>query len=81
MDFVPIGSWNTDGILIANSLHAQERSEYVQGLLENGLPVLFIGSGENGQMIVADNSRGIQEAMRHLVGHGHRQTAFINLWC
>jgi len=76
-DFVPIGPWNTDGILIANPLHTRARSDYVQELIGTGHPVLFIGSGEKGPMIVADNSGGIQEAMRHLVDHGHRQIAFI----
>ena len=76
-DFVPIGPWNTDGILIANPLHTQARSDYAQELIKLGHPVLFIGSGESGPTIVADNVGGIQEAMHHLVGHGHRQIAFI----
>jgi len=77
VDFVPIGPWNTDGILIANPLHTQARSDYVQELIAIGHPILFIGSGENGPTIVADNSGGITEAMRHLVDHGHKQIAFI----
>ncbi len=76
-DFIPIGPWNTDGILIANPLHTRARSDYVQELIGTGHPVLFIGSGEKGPMIVADNFGGIQEAMRHLVDHGHRRIAFI----
>jgi len=77
VDFVPIGPWNTDGILIANPLHTQARSDYVQELIASEHPILFIGSGENGPTIVADNSGGIVEAMRHLVDHGHKQIAFI----
>lgn len=77
VDFVPIGPWNTDGILIANPLHSQARSGYIQELISQGHPVLFIGSGETGPTIVADNQGGIQEAMRHLVDHGHRRIAFI----
>ena len=77
VDFVPIGPWNTDGILIANPLHTGERSKYVQDIIKDGHPVLFIGAGENGPMIVADNSGGIQEALHHLTDHGHRQIAFI----
>lgn len=77
VDFVPIGPWNTDGMLIANPLHTGERSKYVQNIIKDGHPVLFIGAGENGSMIVADNSKGIQEALRHLMDHGHRQIAFI----
>ncbi len=76
-DFVPISSWNTDGLIIANPLHSQARSEYVRGLIAGGHPVLFIGSGETGPTIVANNTSGILEAMRHLVDHGHRHIAFI----
>jgi ABC-type sugar transport system substrate-binding protein len=77
VDFVPIGPWNTDGILIANPLHTLARSEYIQSLISEGHPILFIGSGENGATIVADNTGGMQEAMHHLVEHGHRQIAFL----
>ncbi len=77
VDFVPIGPWNTDGILVANPLHTQARSEYVQELIRIRHPILFIGSGENGPTIVADNLGGITEAMQHLVDHGHKQIAFI----
>src|SRR5689334_20622764 len=77
VDFVPIGAWNTDAILVANPLHTQARSDYMQQLIAQGHPVLFIGSGENGPTNVADNASGIREAMQHLVDHGHRQIAFI----
>lgn len=77
VDFVPIGPWNTDGILIANPLHTQARSDYAQELIKIGHPILFIGAGENGPTIVADNSGGIKEALYHLVDHGHKQIAFI----
>ena len=77
VDFVPIGPWNTDGILIANPLHTQARSDYIQELISAEHPILFIGSGEHGATIVADNSSGIREAMHHLLEHGHRKIAFI----
>ncbi len=77
VDFVPVGAWNTDALLVANPLHTQGRSDYIQELIAAGHPVLFIGSGESGPTIVADNSSGIREAMQHLVDHGHRQIAFI----
>jgi len=77
VDFVPVGPWNTDGLLIANPLHTEARSNYIQELIAKKHPVLFIGSGEKGPTIVADNSIGIQGAMQHLVDHGHDQIAFI----
>ena len=76
-DFIPIGPWNTDGLIVATPLHSSERSEYVQSLTAAGYPVLFVGSGEAGPTIMTDNSAGILEAMRHLVDHGHKQIAFI----
>lgn len=76
-DFVPIGPWNTDGLIIAAPLHSQARSEYIQYLITTGHPILFIGSGETGPTLVADNAGGIREAIRHLVEHGHRKIAFI----
>src|SRR5512141_1552537 len=77
VDFVPVGPWNTDALLVANPLHTQGRSDYIQELIAAGHPVLFIGSGESGPTIVADNSSGIREAMQHLLDHGHQQIAFI----
>ena len=76
-NYVPISQWNTDGLIIAAPLHSPARSGYVQNLMEAGHPILFIGSGEKGPAIVADNSGGIHEATRHLVDHGHQKIAFI----
>ncbi|MEZ4836172.1 MAG: substrate-binding domain-containing protein [Caldilineaceae bacterium] len=76
-DFVPIGPWNTDGLIVINPLHAESRSTYVQQLRAEGYPLIFVGSGESGPTIVADNEQGIDSALRHLVDHGHRAVAFI----
>lgn len=76
-DFVPIGEWNTDGLIVAIPLHSNERSEYVQRLIRGGHPIIFIGSGETGPTIAADNRGGIFDAMQHLFQHGHQKIAFI----
>ncbi len=76
-DFVPIGPWNTDGLIITVPLHSQARSAYIQGLIAAGHPILFVGSGEIGPTIVANNTGGILEATHHLVEHGHQQIVFI----
>lgn len=76
-DFVPIGPWNTDGLIVAVPLHSQARSEYIQGLIAAGHPILFVGSGETGPTISVDNAGGILQAIRHLSEHGHRQIGFI----
>lgn len=76
-DFVPIGPWNTDGLIAVNPLHAPVRSQYLHDLIAAGYPVVFVASGEPGPSIVADNAEGVQAAMRHLIEHGHQRIAFI----
>ncbi|PWH13866.1 MAG: ATPase [Anaerolineae bacterium] len=76
-DFVPIGPWNTDGLIVVPPLHSIQRSDYIQHLRAAGFPILFIGSGESGPTILADNATGITQAVRHLVEHGRRKLAFI----
>jgi len=77
VDFVPIGPWNTDGIVIFNPLHSVVRSEYIQNLIAAGHPIIFIGSGEEGATLAADNQSGISEAIAHLINHNHQRIAFI----
>jgi diguanylate cyclase (GGDEF)-like protein len=76
-DFIPVGPWNTDGLLIFSPLRTGERIRYVRGLQERQFPVLFIGSGTGSPTIMADNEGGIRQSLEHLVGHGHRDIAFI----
>ncbi len=75
-DFVPVGPWNTDGLLVFAPLMNAARSEYIQNLIADGFPVLFIASGEKGQAILF-RQRGIRQSITHLVEHGHRRIAFI----
>ncbi|MGB8984077.1 MAG: substrate-binding domain-containing protein [Anaerolineales bacterium] len=76
-DFVPVGSWNTDGLIVINPLITLERSRYIQRLISDGHPVVFIGTGEQGNAVVPDNELGVHLAMQHFVEHGHRRIAFI----
>ena len=76
-DFVPVGPWNTDALIAINPLRSEARSRYLQELREQGHPLIFIASGEPGPSVVADNRKGILEALRHLVAHGHQRIAFI----
>jgi signal transduction histidine kinase/AraC-like DNA-binding protein len=62
---------------VVNPLHSPRRSAYIQSLIASGHPVVFIGAGERGPKIVADNAKGIMDALQHLVEHGHRRIAFI----
>lgn len=76
-DYVPIGPWNTDGLIIFAPLHSEIRSTYVQNLISKGFPIQFIGSGEKGSTLAVDNEVGVIEAINHLVQHGHKKIAFI----
>jgi diguanylate cyclase (GGDEF)-like protein len=77
IDFVPVGPWNTDGLLVFSPLRTERRIQYIRELREKGFPLVFIGSGSGGPTIMPDNEGGIRQALEHLVGHGHRAIAFI----
>jgi signal transduction histidine kinase/AraC-like DNA-binding protein len=76
-DFVPVGPWNTDGLIAVLPLQAEARSRYIQQLKATGHPVIFVGTGEGTPAVVPDNEDGIHQAMAHLMAHGHRRIAFI----
>jgi diguanylate cyclase (GGDEF)-like protein len=76
-DFVPVGPWNTDGLIVFAPLRHEERSHYLQELSDKGYPILFIATGEREPMISVDNEAGIRQAVAHMVDHGHRRIAFI----
>lgn len=76
-DFVPVGPWNTDGLIIVNPLLLEARSRYVQQIMETGHPVVFVGDAEGGPAVTVDNAGGIRQALAHLLAHGHTHIAFI----
>ncbi len=82
-DFVPVGPWNTDGLIAVVPLVSRagvpygEESHYIQGLMDDGFPVVFAGCGRHTPAVIPDNEDGIRQALGHLVAHGHRRIAFI----
>ena len=76
-DFVPVGEWNTDGLIVFAPLRHKGRSQYLHELSDKGFPVLYIATGERDPMISVDNEGGIHQAVVHLIDHGHRDIAFI----
>ena len=76
-DFVPVGPWNTDGLIVFTPLESVDRSLYLQRLSVEGHYILFIATGEQGPKIAVDNKMGIRQAMAHLREHGHRRIAFV----
>jgi signal transduction histidine kinase/CheY-like chemotaxis protein len=77
VDFVPVGPWNTDGLIIIPDDLSQEQSQYVGDLLAAGFPIIFTTPEGPGPVVAVDNTHGIGQAFTHLWEHGHRQIAFI----
>lgn len=78
VDFVPVGAWNADGMIIAPPIAVPDQvSQYYERLQSQGYPLVAAGSGLSAPSIIPDNEYGIRQAMEHLVAHGHNQIAFI----
>ncbi len=76
-DFVPVGPWNVDGLIVISPVQDEERTAYIQDLVRQGFPVVFVGSGEGTPAVGPDNVLGIRQALSHLVEHGHKKVAFV----
>ncbi len=77
VDFVPVGPWNTDGIIAVPPLLLPETARYCQELMAAGHPVVFAGAGEPGPAVMVDNEGGVYKALQHLAEHGHQRIALI----
>jgi signal transduction histidine kinase/DNA-binding LacI/PurR family transcriptional regulator/CheY-like chemotaxis protein len=77
INFVPVGPWNTDGLIIVPDELTKEQSQYVRDLLESGFSVIFTTPEGPGPIVAVDNTLGIRQAFEHLLYHGHRQIAFV----
>jgi signal transduction histidine kinase/DNA-binding LacI/PurR family transcriptional regulator/DNA-binding response OmpR family regulator len=75
--FVPVGPWNTDGLIVVPDTLSAERLTYVQSIMADGQPIVFAGAPELQPSVAADNASGIRQAVEHLIAHGHRHIAFI----
>ena len=78
VDYVPIGPWNCDGLIVIPPMASDAGLSYFQGLYDSGFPLVFAGSAPIGSGVIADNEGGIRLALIHLLQHGHRQIAFIS---
>src|SRR5262245_7893676 len=77
VDFVPVGPWNTDGLIIVSPFASETGARYAKNLIASGFPAIFAGDRDSGPAVVADNVGGIRQALEHLVKHGHREIAFV----
>ena len=77
VSFVPVGPWNTDGLIIVPDQLTKEQSQYVHDLLASRFPVIFTTPEGPGPIVAVDNTLGINQAFEHLRQHGHQKIAFI----
>lgn len=77
VDFVPVGPWNTDGLIIVPDELTAGQSAYVRDLIRAGFPLVFTTPEGPGSVVTVDNALGIHLAFEHLRSHGHANIAFI----
>ena len=77
VDFVPVGPWNADGLIIIPDDLSETQFEYVQDLIRSGYPLVLTTAEKPGPLVAIDNAGGIRQALNHLWQHGHRRIAFI----
>jgi DNA-binding LacI/PurR family transcriptional regulator len=77
VDFVPVGPWNTEGLIIIPDDLSDAQFEYVQDLIRSGYPIVLTTAEKPGPLVAVDNANGIHMAFDHLLRHGHRRIAFI----
>jgi DNA-binding LacI/PurR family transcriptional regulator len=75
--FVPVGPWNTDGLLVVPNRLSSERLAYAHNLMADGHCIVFAGTPDLRPAVAVDNASGIDQAMEHLVAHGHQRIAYI----
>ena len=79
MDFLPVGHWNTDGLIVIAPLESDSaQSQYIRELMEIGHPLVFVEASGMTPAVCLDNAGGIRQALAHLKAHGHRRIAFIS---
>ncbi len=67
INFVPVGPWNTHGLIIVPDELTNEQSEYVHDLLDSGFPIIFTTPEGPGSVVAVDNTLGIRQAFEHLL--------------
>ncbi len=78
-DFLPVGAWNTDGLIVIAPLESDSaQSKTIHELQAVGHPLVFVETSDMGPAVCVDNAGGIRQALAHLKAHGHRRVAFIS---
>lgn len=75
-NFVPMGSWNTAG-LIAIPPFTDDQLAAIRAALPPSHPLVFTYPQQGYRSVGPANRDGIDQAFAHLIAHGHRPIAFI----
>ncbi len=75
-NFVPVGPWNTAG-LIAIPPFADDQLAAIRAALPPDHPLVFTYPQEGYPSVGPANNEGIAQAFAHLIAHGHRRIAFM----
>ena len=74
---MPVGGWNTDGLVVLSPLRTEARRSHARSLQATGHPVVFVGAGDGRPTVEIDSAAGIRQALEHLRSHGHSRVAFV----
>lgn len=83
VDFVPVGPWNTDGLVIIPDDLSPTQCTYLKELIQSDFPIVLTTAEKselvvhNAHLVAVDNADGIRQAMQHLFLHGHCHIAYI----
>jgi len=80
-DFVPVGPWNTDGLIVVPPFFYEENRRDVRRFIADGHPMVSVGGLQEGEgkvpEVLIDYEGGIRQALMHLVEHGHRRIVYM----
>jgi signal transduction histidine kinase/DNA-binding LacI/PurR family transcriptional regulator/AraC-like DNA-binding protein len=80
-DFVPVGPYNCDGLILAGPIFYPTLQAYIDALIARQFPMVAISLDGHYQhiplAILPDNRAGIFRVFDHLYRIGHRQIAFL----
>ncbi len=77
VDYLPVGEWNTDGLILAHPLIGTPVLDYMEKLRSSRFPFVTIGGADSVSSVQIDNASGIHLALAHLLKHGHESIVFI----
>lgn len=75
--FVPVGPWNTDGLIVVLMPLNSGQERYLGDLADAGHPLVFTAFDGPGVSVNIDIESGVRQALMHLHAHGHERIAFI----